>query len=41
MTYNSLGVIVGTTTEVPEPATTSTAICALLWCSTRRRSRRN
>jgi hypothetical protein len=41
MTYDSLGVIVGTTTAVPEPATISTAICALLWCFTGCRSRRN
>jgi hypothetical protein len=39
MTYNSLGVIVGTTNTVPEPAT-STTICALIWCYAGRRWRR-
>lgn len=33
MTYNSLGVIVGTTTVlVPEPSTIAMAFCALAWC---------
>lgn len=41
VTYNSLGVIVGTTTAlVPEPATISTAIYAILWCYAGRRWRR-
>jgi hypothetical protein len=41
MSYDSPGIIVGTTTLVPEPAMISTAICALLWCFAGRRSRRN
>jgi hypothetical protein len=40
MSYDSPGIIVGTTTLVPEPATISTTICALL-CFAGRRWRRN
>jgi hypothetical protein len=40
MSYNSPGIIVGTTTLVPEPATISTTICALFWCFAGRRERR-
>lgn len=40
MSYNSPGIIVGTTTLVPEPATISTTTCALFWCFAGRRGRR-
>jgi hypothetical protein len=40
VSYNSLGIVVGTTTVVPEPATISTAICSLLWGFTARRGRK-
>jgi hypothetical protein len=41
MTYNSLGVIVGTTTAiVPEPNTIAMSFCALVWCLSGRFGRR-
>ena len=41
MTYDSLGVVIGTTTAlVPEPSTIAMSLCAVVWCLSGRFGRR-